>query len=151
MILIGSSTEIPSYQKNAIAKQLQMAPSQLFTLKISQPKNEFLASLKPVAQACFDASRSFYRQLGDKYKGRMSSSTMAYKFMQPWMQTIYYSFKMAFIEELKGEFETSLKYHHSILAKYKQMIEDSKANPELMLQIIYYLRPSSEITFLKVQ
>jgi hypothetical protein len=150
MIWVWTEVQLPPYHKNVIAKQLQLNPSQVFILNTFEQKDEFLLNLKTIAQACFEVSRSFYRQLGDKYKLRMSSSAMSAKFMQPWMQTIYYSFKMAFLEELKGELALSLKFYHSILAKYKQMIEGSKNTPESLLQIINYLRSSSEVGFLKV-
>ena len=150
MLWIGSHAELPTYQKSVIAKQFQLSPSQVFILNPSASKDDFLSNLKPIAKACFEAARSFYRHYSDKYKSRISSPSMSAKFIQPWMQNIYYSFKMAFLEELKGDLESALKYYHSILAKYKQMIEESKENSDLMLQILNYLRPSSEIGFLKV-
>lgn len=150
MVWIGVMGQITSIQKNELSKKFQLVPDRILFLNTAEDSTTFLANLKPVAHVCFDASRHYYRQLCDKYKSRMTSAMFISKFMQPWMQNIYYNFKLAFVEELMGEFETALKYYHSILAKYKQMIEDSRENSELTSQIFNYLRFSSDVCFLKV-
>lgn len=117
-------------------------------LNLTQPISEFAEKLKLAAQVCFEACQPFYKQLTDKYKSRSLSN---YKnFMQPWMPSIYYGIKQAVMEEIRGNFEAALKVYHSIFAKYKQMIEDANANPELKQQIVQYLRFSSDVCFLRL-
>lgn len=150
MLWVGAGSRLESFQKNTFCKHFQLNVSQVFLLNISESAELLLSNLKPIIQACFENSRQSYRSLCDKYKSRLSSSAYSAKFLQPWMQNVYYSFKLAFVEELRGDLEIALKYHHSILAKYKQIIEDAKESSDLTIQIFNFLRPSADICFLKV-
>ena len=68
------------------------------------------------------------------------------------MSSVYYYFKMAVLEEFHGDFSAALKYYHTILAKFKELIEETKAkdNIEDTFQMVNYLRKFADICFIRV-
>lgn len=103
-------------------------------------------ALKAMAQQCLELTRIFYRNLAKRYKALLAAEPT--KFLQPWMAAIYYYTKLAVVEEFRGDLQSALKYHHSILAKCKQMIEDARDNARMAM--ISFLRPSADVCFIRV-
>ena len=60
---------------------------------------------------------------------------------------VYYYYKLAVLEEFRGDFQSSLKYYHTILAKFKELIESTT---EERYQMINYLRKTADICFMRV-
>lgn len=150
LLWIGSNSEVPANLRHNFHKACRLESSKVSFFNLSLPPNELVVSLKPIVPVCFESCRSFYRKLTEKYRTRSTSAAFSARFMQSWMQQIYYNTKSAITEELKGDFEAALKFYHSILARFKQMIEDTSVEPERKIQIVNYLRFSSDICFLRV-
>ena len=136
-----------SGQRSAmIAKQAKLDKSTVSVIELWDDPALITASLKQRIQECFDNSRFYYQNLSKKYKKSLSKSE---KFVQPLMSTAYYYFKLAVLEEFRGDFPSALKYYHTILAKYKELIEGT-INDEERNNMIVYLRKSSDICFIRV-
>lgn len=120
-------------------------------LTISDPQT-ITTNLKPRIQECYEFSRQFYQNLTKKYKKSLGAPEKIQKFMQPWMCPVYYYFKLAVLEEFKGDFASSLKYYHTILAKFKEVIEQKNEGwtLEWKYQMMNYLRNSADICFIRV-
>lgn len=124
----------------------------VINLSISDPQT-ITTNLKPLVQECYEFSRQFYQNLSKKYKKSLGAPEKIQKFMQPWMCPVYYYFKLAVLEEFKGDFASSLKYYHTILAKFKEVIEEvnEEWSLEWKYQMINYLRNSADICFIRVR
>lgn len=126
------------------------------TISVIEPLRDaqnIATNLKPRIQECFEFSRQFYQNMSKKYKKSLGSPEKNQKFMQPWMCPVYYYFKLAVLEEFKGDFASSLKYYHTILAKFKEIIEQGNGEGwgiEWRYQMINYLRNCADICFIRV-
>lgn len=120
----------------------------MLNIELFQDFHLVATSLKPKIQECFEHSRYYYKELSKKYKKLMTIPAQIQKFMHPWMCSVYYYFKLAVVEEFRGDFQSALKYYHSILAKFKEIIEESDVN---RCSTINLLRPFSDICFLRVR
>lgn len=139
---------LSSQRAALIAKHAKLDKSVISVIELWQDAVMITASLKQRIQECFEGSRLFYQNLSKKYKKCVSSKTA--KFVQPWMSTAYYYFKLAVLEEFRGDFPAALKYYHTILAKYKELIEGT-INDEERNQMISHLRKSADICFIRVK
>ena len=118
---------------------------------LSDPQN-IATNLKPRIQDCYEFSRQFYQNLSKKYKRSLGAPEKIQKFMQPWMCPVYYYFKLAILDEFKGDFTSALKHYHTILAKFKELIEHGNEGwaLEWKYQMINYLRNYADICFIRV-
>lgn len=140
---------VSSQRTAAIAKQAKLDKSVVSVIELYDEATMITASLKQRIQECFEYSRAFYQNLGKKYKKSLVSKST--KFVQPWMPTVYYYFKLAVLEEFRGDFHSALKYYHTILAKEKELIESpGAAGGEERHQKINWLRKSADICFTRV-
>lgn len=128
-----------------------MDKSTISLIELTDDSTRITATLKARIQECFEHSRQFYQNLSKKYKKLSASSDQLQKFVQPWMASVYYYFKIAVLEEFRGDFHSALKYYHTILSKFKELIEDVKENVEQKYQIINYLRRFADICFIRVR
>ena len=137
---------------NNLCKGARMDKSTLSSIALSSDPQLITTNLKPRIQDCYEFSRQFYQNLSKKYKKSTSAPEKIQKFMQPWMCPVYYYFKLAVLEEFKGDFPTSLKYYHTILAKFKELIEQENEawSLEWKYQMINYLRNCADICFIRV-
>lgn len=134
---------------NSLAKASKIDKSSIHVLENWGDLTLFKSSLKPKIQDCFELCRKFYSNLAKKYKSLVSKSDNI-KFVAPWMPIVYYYFKLAILEEFRGDFQTALKYYHTILAKFKEIIEASNENIHDRYQIIINLRRFADICFIRV-
>ena len=125
-----------------------MDKSTLINIESSTDPQVILGSLKIRIKECFEQNKIFYKELSKKYKKLVGEEPI--KFLQPWMSTVYYYFKLGVIEEFRGDFQGALKYYHTILAKFKEIIEDGRGDTENRLLMINYLRRFSDICFIRV-
>lgn len=141
---------IPSQRIASILKNSRMDKSTLSVIELFEDATMIATTLKQRIQECFEHSRNYYQNLSKKYKKLVGKSDQS-KFIQPWMPTVYYYLKLAVIEEFRGDFQSSLKYYHTILAKFKEIIEGTKENVEERYQMINYLRSCADICFIRVR
>lgn len=141
---------IPSQRITSIMKNSRMDKSTLSVIELWEDATMITTTLKQRIQECFEHSRNYYQNLSKKYKKLVGKSDQT-KFIQPWMPTVYYYFKLAVIEEFRGDFQSSLKYYHTILAKFKELIEGTRENVEERFQMINYLRSCADICFIRVR
>lgn len=137
---------------SVVAKLCHLDKSAVFYFDLQWEPPACLPLLKASIQWCLEACRRSYRELERNYKKSMRDESVGLKFQFPWMASIYYNFKIAVVNELIGDYELALKSYHYILATYKRMIEDPSGsqNPEARQQIVNYLRPSSDVGFIRV-
>ena len=141
--------QISNQKISAILKGTRMDKSTISFIELSADSSKIAVTLKSKIQECFEHGRSFYQNLSKKYKKLLSKSDQVQKFLQPWMSPIYYYFKLAVLEEFRGDFQSSLKYYHTILAKFKELIETT-GSIEGKNQIINSLRKFADICFIRV-
>lgn len=141
---------LSSQRVAAISKQAKLEKSVISVLELWDDATMITVSLKERIHECFEGSKTFYQNQGRKYKKSASKTS---KFVQPWMSTVYYYFKLAVLEEFRGDFQSALKYYHTILAKFKELIEaaTTTTSDEERYQMINYLRRSADICFIRVR
>ena len=140
---------ISSQRLASIIKNSKMDKSTISVIELWDDATMITTNLKQRIQECFEPSRWFYQNLSKKYKKLIGKSDQN-KFIQPWMSIVYYYFKIAVLEEFRGDFHSALKYYHTILAKFKELIEAIREKFEERFQIINYLRKFADICFIRV-
>lgn len=140
---------ISSSRLSSLAKASKIEKSSIHVLEIWDDFVMLKSILKPKIQDCFEQCRKFYSNLSRKYKALLAKSEQS-KFVSPWMSVVYYYFKLAVLEEFRGDFQTALKYYHTILAKFKELIEANNESPNERYQIINNLRRFADICFIRV-
>lgn len=151
--LVGNKN-LSNQRISNICKSARIDRSTVSMIDLSLDPQVITSNLKPRVQEFYEFSRQFYQNLSKKYKKSLGSTEKMQKFMQPWMGPVYYYFKLAVLEEFKGDYTTSLKYYHTILAKYKELIEQRPAAgwrpEEWKYQMTNYLRNFADICFIRV-
>lgn len=148
MVWLGCEGKFPTARFNSIIKAVRMEKNCICSIDITNDHQSIISGLKSIIQQdCFELNRLYYKESMKKYKQAVGESS---RFIQPWMSTVYYFFKLAIIEECRGDFTSALKYYHSILAKFKQIIEGTSEVVESRFQMIGYLRYFADICFIRV-
>jgi len=148
--LVWLAGPVTSGRLASLIRATKMDKYAMTTVELFHDFHLTATNLKPKIQECFEHSRNYFKEVSKKYKKFLTMPAQAQKFMQPWMPTVYYYFKLAVMEEFRGDFQTALKYYHSILAKFKEIIESTNETIDERCRITNFLRPCSDICFIRV-